>query len=196
MKEKNKTNIYLFLFLTVTISLIICLFLLVKYYNLKRAQQFFLEYKNYFIEFRQPIYESFRIPIIPNENLLNISVYTLASGFYENLTIIIFEFDDNQATALEAAEIVSKIKNILYFEIPTYNINVNILKIRRNLSEISFSSKEYYIFLKSYLISNETYIKIHNINLIEITGKNLKEFDLATIRFLISFLNIMKEIYR
>lgn len=195
-KKRRTINFYLILFFLSVIILVAAIFTAIRFYQIEQLKQFFFIYKGYPIEFRRPISHSFKVKIIPNEEVLNVSTYTLASGVYKNLTIIIYEFDDNQATALQVAEIISKVKNVLNFENPFYDININIAKIRRNIEELNISEKEYYIFLKSYLISNETYIKVHKLNFVEISGKNLEEFDLAAIRFLISFLKNMLEIYR
>ncbi|MEM0476355.1 MAG: hypothetical protein QW367_01795 [Candidatus Aenigmatarchaeota archaeon] len=195
---KIKINIFLIAFILLTILLFFLIYFSVYSYNSQRSKEFYFDYKGYLIEFRRPISNSYKVKVFPNESMLNLSTYSLALGIYKNLSIVILEKDNNQATAIQAAEIISKVKNVLNFELKKYNeeIGINLIKLKTDLYELNISNREYYVFLRSYLFSNETYIKVHRINLIEITGKNLEEFDLATIRFLISFLKNMKNLYK
>ncbi|MEM7818352.1 MAG: hypothetical protein QXP52_02615 [Candidatus Aenigmatarchaeota archaeon] len=198
-KIKIRINLYLLVFIVSIISVSLAVYFIIKSFNFEYQKRFFYDYKGYLIQFRRPIDLSYKISILPNEDSLSISTFLLSTGYYKNLTFIIFENDDNSATAIEALEIFYKVKRVLEFELNKYsefNLVTNVEHIKYSVEELKLNNETYYIFLRSYLISNETYIKVHNVNFVEITGKNLEEFDLATIRFLISFLDNMKKIYK
>ncbi|MEM5828197.1 MAG: hypothetical protein QW197_01690 [Candidatus Aenigmatarchaeota archaeon] len=196
---KIRINVFLVAFILAIVITSVAIYYSITKYKEQEVQKYYYNYKGYNIEFRKPIEQSKNILVLPNESVLNISTYALALGAFKNFTIVIFENDNNEVTAMGAFELASKIVNILNYELSKLGydkIQINVLKIKKDISELNISKREYYVFLKSYLISNETYIKVHSLNFVEIAGKNIDEFDYAIIKFIVTFLNNMKAIYK
>lgn len=192
---KNASTIAFFIFVFILISVFVFI-ILRALENVNKKQNYYV-YKGKLIEFRRPVIDSYKILVLPNESSLNFSTYLLSLGIFKNLSFVIFENDNNEATALQTFEIGTKVLGLLRHELGIdLEVGVNVVKIEKDLSEVDVSDQEYYIFLKSFLLSNESYVKVHRHNFVEITGRNLEEFDLATIRFLIYFLENMKQLYK
>lgn len=198
---KIRLNVFLIAFILAALITTLTIYFSIVKFKEQEIFKYYYNYKGYNIEFRKPIELSKNIKVLPNETMLNISTYALALGMFKNFTIVIFEKDDNEVTAIGAFELASKVVNVLNYEISKEGyiydkMQTNVIKIKRDINEINITSNSYYVFLKSYLISNDTYIKVHRVNFVEIAAKNMDEFDYAIIKFIVMFLNNMKEIYK
>jgi len=194
-----KINIYLLLFIIITGSIVFLYWYHLNKYRNEQLLANYYNYKGYWIEFRKPLKNSFFVKVFPNETVLNFSTLSLAMGMYKNLTLIIYENDDNSYNAIAAGEIVSKVYNVLNYELEKNyreRMGINLLKIKKDGSELQLNKSNYYIFLKSPLISNDTYIKVNSLNFVEISAKNIDEFDYATIKFIVMFLENAKNLYK
>lgn len=194
-----KINVYLLLFIIITGSIVFLYWYHLNKYRNEQLLANYYNYKGYWIEFRKPLKNSFFVKVFPNETVLNFSTLSLAMGMYKNLTLIIYENDDNSYNAIAAGEIVSKVYNVLNYELEKNyreRMGINLLKIKKDGSELQLNKSNYYIFLKSPLISNDTYIKVNSLNFVEISAKNMDEFDYATIKFIVMFLENAKNLYK
>ena len=199
IKFKFKINVYLILFFVVTGLIVYSIWHFVNKYREEQLLANYYNYKGYWIEFRKPIKNSYFVKVYPNESILNLSTLTLGLGMYKNLTLIIFEDDDNSYNAIAVAELIYKVYNVLNFELKRNYmdpIGINVTKIKDSLDNIQLDKSNYYIFLKSPMISNDTYIKVHSLNFVEISGKSMDEYDYAIIKFIITFLKNLESTYK
>ena len=199
IRIKFKINIYLVLFLIITALIAYSLWYFVNKYRNEQLLANYYNYKGYWIEFRKPLKNSYFINVYPNESVLNLSTLTLGLGMYKNITIIIYENDDNSYNAIAVAEIFYKVYNVLNFElIRNYmsSVGINVIKIKDSVNASQLGKSNYYILLKSPMISNETYIRVNSLNFVEISGKNMDEYDYAIIKFILTFLKNLESLYK
>jgi len=199
IRIKFKINLYLVLFFIISGLVAYSLWYYVNKYREEQLLANYYNYKGYWIEFRKPIKNSYFVSVYPNETILNLSTLTLGMGMYKNITLIIYENDDNSYNAIAVAEIIYKVYNVLNFELERNYMNrvgINVLKIKDSSNISQPEKSDYYIFLKSPMISNDTYIKVNSLNFVEISGKNMDDYDYAIIKFIITFLKNLEGLYK
>jgi len=199
IRIKFKINLYLILFFIIVGLIAYSLWYFVNKYREEQILANYYNYKGYWIEFRKPIKNSYFVSVYPNETILNLSTLTLGMGMYKNITLIIYENDDNSYNAIAVAEIIYKVYNVLNFELERNYMNrvgINVLKIKDSSNISQLEKSNYYIFLKSPMISNDTYIKVNSLNFVEISGKNMDDYDYAIIKFILTFLKNIEGLYK
>jgi hypothetical protein len=143
---------------------------------------YYYNFSNIEIPFNYEISESLKIPII-NETLLNISTDLLLLDYFKNVSISFFENDDLPSIAKNSFQIafvlslIKKLKNLEY-------------EVKGKI----FNESIGYVILLKEKECKESYVKGVSINLTEICGKNEKELELATMRFLIFLMEKAKKL--
>ena len=170
--------------------ILIVLVLLIVVFYLLLSQKFQDSYKKFYyynfynieIPFNYEISESLKIPII-NETLLNVSTDLLLLNYFKNVSISFFENDSLPSIAKNSFQIafvlslIKELKNLEY-------------EVKGRTFNESFG----YVILLKEKGCNESYVKSVSINLTEICGKNEKELELATMRFLIFLMEKTKRL--
>lgn len=142
---------------------------------------YYVNYNGQLLKFRVDLREANKIRVYTDES----SVYNLLwNPEIKNLTIVFMNTSDMNYTEVEAFEIAFKLK-IAYM---SSNFPVKISG--QDVSSFENLTKEdVFIALIPPSISNETSVRVED-NIIFIRGKSFKEFDLATVKFLMIALEI------
>ena len=133
------------------------------------------------LDFRSDLKEAQKIPVYPNERLV---VDTLFSPFVTNLTIAFQDTSQNDFVAVEAYGIAYKMRTAYL----ATNHNVNITSYATN-SSVYGTADNPVIILVPPVLAGETAVRVSNFT-ITISAKTLKEFDLATDKFLMVAMGI------
>jgi hypothetical protein len=164
--------------LAIAISIII---LIILQFFKPQEKIFYYEFYNILIPFRVNYNESLKIKVI-NEDILNLSLELLLTNFFKNVSISFFE-NDNLASIQKSA----------------YQI-VMVLSIVKSYKNLKFSiegnkdGKDFFIIFLKEKDCKESYVKAENISFVEICGKNEKELELSSARFLVYLLEKSKKL--
>lgn len=143
-----------------------------------------VEYQGTLIGFRANLKEAARIKVYPNDTILH---STIANPSIRNITIV---FKDagakNGYYILEEFEIINKL--FFLYKIMEISPKFEGLEIQ-DYENLTATEENPIIALIHPIYSNETSIKVKN-NVIYLQGTDLKNFDLATIKFLMVALKI------
>jgi hypothetical protein len=159
------------------------------YYNAHLKPITTLDYKGIPIGFRQDLREAIKVPLYPNDEYLRIG---LIHPLVQNITIAFKDVNKTEDPyySLEGVEIVSKLKVAYGFVNPPTYPNFTAVEVtsyenlpgKIQIPIIALIHPEY---------ANETSVRFDaNAHVVYIQGKTHKDFDLATIRFLIAALDI------
>jgi hypothetical protein len=139
------------------------------------------------LNFRADLREASKIPVYPSENVVNTQIM---NPLVKNITIAFVPSTpkENSYYAIEAFEIATKLYygyRTLEYEIPSFTtMNVS------SYENLSGKIQNPIIALVAPSYSNETVVVVDPGHIIFIKAKSLQEFDLATIKFLMSALQI------
>lgn len=136
--------------------------------------------------FRQDLREANRIEVYPNEQALR---ELMDGSQIENITIAYRNTTDASYTTVESIEIAYKLR--IGYLVQGYDFNISASEFN-SLENITGERANPIIALISPSMANETSVRVKD-SVVYISGRNLKEFDLATIKFLITSLNITVE---
>ncbi len=134
------------------------------------------------MKFRMDLKQAGNIPVYPDD----LEIYNIIwNENNENITIQFVNSSDNSLLVVEAFEITFKLK--LVFNL--LNFNINITAKETDSYNISTDENHPVIALIPPSLANKTVVEVKN-NVIFIEGKTKDEFDLATIKFLMSALDM------
>lgn len=131
--------------------------------------------------FRSDLKEAQKISVFPNDNAI---LQTVANPLVTNLTIAFQNTPQNDLVGVEAYGIAYKMRTA--YLIANRDININSYVAN---STIYGSADNPAIILIPPVLANETSIRVSNFTII-ISAKTLKEFDLATDKFLMVAMGI------
>ena len=171
----RKKNFLLAIVLIIALVLSLCL-----YFYLSKPLVYW-NYKGTLLKFRTDLREAKKVYVYPNETSIG---YLLWKSNPKNVTIVFKNTNDIKLTSVEAFEIAYKLQLAYLKENANVKISAEEVKSFRNLPHNST-----FIALLPPSISNETSVKVKD-NIIFISGKTQKEFDLAVVKFLTVFLGI------
>jgi hypothetical protein len=139
------------------------------------------------LNFRVDLREASKIPVYPSEDVVNTQ---LMNPLVKNITIVYKPSSpkDNSYYAAEAFEIATKLYygyRALEYEMPKF-ITMNVSSYENLPGKI----QNPIIALVAPSYSNETAVVVDPGHIVFIKAKNLQEFDLATVKFLMSALRI------
>jgi len=170
-------------FILIVLSIIVFYFLFSQTFQKNFYKKiYYYNFSNIKIPFNYEIGESLKIPII-NETLLNISTDLLLLNYFKNVSISFFENDDLPSIAKNSFQIAFVLSLIKELKNLGYEVKGKI-----------FNESIGYVILLKEKDCMESYIKGISINLTEICGKNEKELELATMRFLIFLMEKAKKL--
>lgn len=165
-----------------SLILIISLIFLYNFYFPKPIKSWKID--NFVFVFREDLRKASKINVFPSEK----EIYSLlVNPKVEKITIAFKNAsEENYYYTLQTYEIVYKLT--LFFKIKGLNISFSSMEIN-SYDEISGKPENPIIALVHPKFANETLVKVKNY-VIYIEGKNPEEFDLATIKFLMSAMGI------
>jgi len=171
----RKKVLLLFIVLVIIVALSLSL-----YFYLSKPLVYW-NYKGTLLKFRTDLREAKKVYVYPNETSIG---YLLWKSEPKNIIIVFKNTNDIKLTGVEAFEIAYKLQLAYLKENTNVKISAEEVKSFENLPHNST-----FIALLPPSISNETSVKVKD-NIIFISGKTQKEFDLAVVKFLIVFLGI------
>ena len=139
------------------------------------------------LNFRADLRQASKIPVYPIEDVVNTE---LINPLVKNITIV-YKFstpEENSYYAIEAFEIANKLYyayRVSGYDVPKF-ITMNVSSYENLPGKI----QNPIIALVAPSYSNETAVIADTGHIVFIKAKNLKEFDLATVKFLMSALRI------
>lgn len=135
------------------------------------------------LSFRDDLRLAQNISLIPdNEAILN----TMWSKDIQNVNIVFRNVSDNQYTAINAFEIAFKM-DIAYRQFDWF-INFDTMEVE-SFENLTGTPENISVVLIPPSIADKTQVELKD-NVVYIQGKTPKELDLATIKFIMSALNI------
>lgn len=133
--------------------------------------------------FRADLRDANKILVEPNNQAIHEIVW---SHNITNISIAYVDSEDNEYVAVQAFEVTYKLMRAY----GKFNIRKNISAIEVNsYDNLKGTEETLIIALVPPVFSNETIVRVED-NVVYIKAKSYKEFDLATIKFLMSALNI------
>lgn len=166
----------------VLIIVLLFLFLLFLYFYTQRPITT-INYLGEKLTFRQDLREANKIKVYPSEKILQ----DLMNGTkIRNVTIAYKKTSDISYTLLEAVEITYKLRRGYLAQ--GYDFKI-VAKEFDSLENITGEQSTPIIVLIPPSIANETSVRVKD-SAVYISGKDLKNFDLATIKFLVVTLKI------
>lgn len=178
-----------------TVSILIVLvasFFFIDYYNTYWKPITVLDYNGTQIGFRQDIREASKVPLYPSDEYLRIAII---HPLVTNVTIAFKDVNntENPYYSLEGIEIVGKLKLAYSLVKPATYPNFTAIEVS-SYENLPGKIQNPIIALIPPAYANETSVIIDaNAHVVYIQGKTHKDFDLATIRFLLAALNIQVE---
>ncbi len=135
------------------------------------------------MNFRADLRQADNVSVYPDD----LTIYnTIWNEKNENLTIVFVNSSDNSLVIIEAFEITFKLK--LAFGLFNFPVNITGMEIG-SYSNISTDENHPIIALIPPSLANDTVVGLKD-NVVFIEGKTKQEFDLATVKFLMSALDI------
>ncbi|MBS3055312.1 MAG: hypothetical protein J4452_02350 [Candidatus Aenigmarchaeota archaeon] len=168
------------------------------YYNTHWKPVTVLNYNGVVIGFRQDIREAAKVPLYTDANSTNPDAYLrigIIHPLVTNITIVFknVNLTENPYYTLEGAEIVGKLK-LAYSNVrPPVNLNFTAKEVS-SYDNLPGKIQNPIIALIHPAYANETSVRFDaREHVVYIQGKTHKDFDLATIRFLMAALNIQAQ---
>lgn len=136
------------------------------------------------ISFRDDLREAVKVPVFPSKNEIN---SVMMNPSVKNVTILYKLTESSESMyAIESFEIIFKLK-IAYLS-NNMNVTLNVQNIT-SYENLKGNPENPIIALVHPIYSNETAVRVED-HTIFIKGKNDRDFDLATINFLVGALDI------
>lgn len=181
----SKEVIVVFLVIVVGIA---CVYIIYHFYPSSTTTSTY----NFFgikLPFRTDLYKANNISVYPD----NETIYNMMWGSQlENITIVWVNSSENNMVTVEAFEITYKM-SLAYEHIGYLNgVNINVMFNHMavgSYDNLTATENNPIIAIVPPKLSNETAVRAEN-NVIYIKGKTFEEFDLATVKFLMTALAI------
>lgn len=180
-KIRIRLNKGIFIIL-ISLALIISLIIFYNFYSPKPIKSWRIG--NFVFVFRADLREANKIPVYPSKDAVYLK---LINPIVKNVTIAFKDAgEENYYYSLETYEIVYKLS--LFYKIKGMEVNFDSMQVD-SYENLPGKFQNPIIALVHPKFSNETAIRIED-HVIYIQGKTAEEFDLATVKFLVSAMGI------
>jgi len=140
-------------------------------------------YKGQLIYFRANLTEAFNVPVYPSEKALFDAVM---NERVKRINIVFVNSSDNSLVAVNGFEVSSKLSLVFYLN----NMTKKIKGLEVASYNVTGTEDTLVVALIPPALANKTEVWLED-HAIFISGKTSKEFDLATVRFLLSVMEVV-----
>jgi hypothetical protein len=152
--------------------------------SLNKTSAYVYRYNGYDLEFRANIIEALKIPVQPSEDAIKDVVL---NPNVTKIFIVFADSPDNNLVAANGFEVSSKLSLIFYVKGIKKTIKGQVV----DSYNVTPPKDSLYIALIPPALANYTGVVLND-SVVYIAGRSSKEFDLATIKFLLSVMEVKK----
>ena len=167
------------------VALFVAVVVLLYWFNSSNQAQtvYVYKYKGELLYFRANLTEALKVPVYPNERAIFDAVMNES---VKRINITFVNSTDNSLVAVNGFEVSSKLSAIFYLN----GISKKIKGVEVENYSLKGTEDTLIIALIPPALANKTEVRLED-HVIFISGKTAKEFDLATIKFLLSVMEVV-----